>query len=256
MPGPHGLGAHPSPADPRDYLLADLLRARAARPVAFAPTSPADAFPMDASFSPMPAPYDQGVTPWCAPEAVTGGLAGLERRRTGRWLFDQGSVADLYALAKDVDGLSPGTQGTTLRACLAQAQHVGIRGVDGRRYRIGAYHSIPPGAGAQGLIEQAIATLDQPVVVALPWPGNWYTAETYPLGVLPDPPNLTGSPGGHAVLLFRYAMGHPAPGMALLELLDCLRCAWGEAWGNGHGDAYARAASLLALLWECFTFTL
>jgi hypothetical protein len=57
-------------------------------------------------------------------------------------------------------------------------------------------------------------------------------------------------------LLFRYAEGHPAPGSPLLWLLNCLRNSWGDVWGNGAGDAYARASSLLPLLWECWTFGL
>jgi len=262
----HRWGARPSPKDDRDLLLegSDLLAGKLAElagraaemPPPYAGAAPAEVTPASGTLSPLPVPYDQDSTPWCVAEAVTGGASFLWHRRGVPFgTFDQRSVGNLYALAKQVDGM-PNEEGTTPRAALFQANKVGILGTDGQRYRIGAYHSLLPSTSPETLIEQAIAMLAQPVVAAVPWPANWYNRLTYPGGILPTPPQLQGSPGGHGVLVFRYAVGHPAVGSPLLALLDCLRNSWGPEWGNGQGNAYALASDLCRIAFDLWTFGL
>jgi hypothetical protein len=268
----HKWGARPSPKDDRDLLLEKspaLARAliermnRAAElPPAFAPTGPAsagavDVTPASGTLAPLPYPYDQDSTPWCMAEAVTGGASYLWHRLHGVpfGTFDQRSVGNLYALAKTIDG-DPNGEGTTARAVLYQAQHVGILGVDGKRYRIGAYHSLIPSVSPESLIEQALGVLGQPVVAGVPWPGNWYDELTYPGGLLPSPPDTANSPGGHGIEVFSYVMGHPGVGSPVLALLNCLRNSWGPEWGNGQGNAYAQAADLCRIAFDLWTFGL
>jgi hypothetical protein len=205
----------------------------------------------------MPPVYDQGSTPWCVAEAITNAAAYLMHHRTGKWPpFDQRSVGNLYTLAKQVDG-DPSGEGTTPRAALFQAQHVGILGTDGRRYTIGAYHSLLPSTTPETLIEQALGVMEQPVIVALPWPASWYVG-SFPDGLMPSPTpeDMQNSPGGHAVFGFRYVMGHPQVNVALLALLDCIRNSWGSLWGNGQGNAYAQAVDLCRIAFDLWTFGL
>jgi hypothetical protein len=243
---PYSLGAHASPPDARDLLLegsdhlAAALADAAARPQPFAPTTAAElaeaaaslagAPPPTGTLGPLPVPYDQYL--W--------------HRKLGRWLFDQRGVGDLYALAKRIDGIAG--EGTTPRAALYQAQHVGILGTDGKRYKIGPYHSLVPSSSPQLLVEQTIGVLAQPVIIAVTWPSSWMNAE-YSGGILPvpTPAAIAASPGGHAVELWRYLVA---------TAYDCLRNSWGPHWGNGQGNAYARADALLALAFDLWTFTL
>jgi hypothetical protein len=261
---PYSLGAHASPPDARDLLLegsdhlAAALADAAARPQPFAPTTAAELAaaaaslagspPPTGTLSPLPVPYDQNGRGWCVAEAVTGAAAYLWHRKLGVWLFDQRGVGDLYALAKRIDGIAG--EGTTPRAALYQAQHVGILGVDGKRYKIGPYHSLLPSSSPQLLVEQTIGVLAQPVILAVTWPSSWMGAE-YAGGILPVPTAaaIAASPGGHAVELWRY-LSNMAP------VSDCLRNSWGPHWGNGQGNAYARADALLALAFDLWTFTL
>ena len=204
---------------------------------------------MPAQISPMPAPLDQGQTGTCVAQAVTLAADILWYRRRGRFLFDENSALELYVKATGDTTLE---QGTYPRLVLAYAQKQGILGTDGTRYKIAAYHSLLPSANPQLAVEQAIGSLNLPVVAALDWPEDWMGTGA---PVLPDPPKGEADAGGHCIVVWRYAMVHAKPdGTGALRVDDDLQNSWGAAFGK-NGRAYAGASVLTGRCFDLWTLT-
>jgi hypothetical protein len=222
------LGAKPSPPDALDYPFSMLT-----------PVKP----PMPAKIAPLPAPLNQGQTGTCVANAITGAASVLFYRKVGKWLFNEHSALDLYIMATGDASLE---QGTYPRLVLKFAQKTGILGTDGKRYKIGPYHSLLPSTNPQFAIENAIGVLDLPVIVGMNWPEDWMGTGA---PTLPDPPPGEPAAGGHCIFLWSYAMvGSP------LRVDDNLQNSWGPTFGKG-GRAYAGAAILTGRAFDLWTFS-
>lgn len=177
-----GLGAEPSPPDPRDWVL----------------TLPPLTAPLPRRYiSPGLGPLlNQGSLPMCVAFASTG-LKHWQEHRDGN-----GTPAFwpqwLYAECKKVDGM-PGTAGTTGRAAMQvlKAQGLAIRGKPGEafHYRIRAYYSVPLTIEA---MKRAIMAYG-PIVIGEQWPNSWF----HPVkNVNPRPSG--GIAGGHETLRYGW----------------------------------------------------
>jgi hypothetical protein len=236
---PYGLGAIPSPFDPDDYTIAML-----------APAAAPPAPPMPGAVpGPIPGPLNQGETGTCVANGITGAANILFHRKLGRWLFNEASAQDLYLRATGDTTLK---KGTYPRLVLKYAQKVGILGTDGKRYKIGPYHSLLPSANLQADIEQVIGVLGLPVVFAISWPQAWMGKGA---PVLPDVTPSDPSAGGHAFYGFRYALKHPVPGSsAVTHPDDGFMNSWGLLFGL-DGWAWASAGVLTGRAFDVWTFT-
>lgn len=215
----YGLGAHPSPPDPRDW------------PLALAPL----AAPLPSRFvsTGMGPVLDQGSTPMCVAYAHSG-LKTWQEKREGRGVIDF-DERWLYARCKERDGIAgDGTDGRTAMKVLRTlgAAPVG-QPAKAPLYRIAAYYAVPLDLASlkTALVQFGPLTLG----------GAWYESWFRPVnGILPRPSG--GIVGGHEVLLFGWddAVG----GGSLL-----FRNSWNRRWGV-NGNAYAPVRHYLPALWE------
>ncbi len=238
----HGLGALRSPVDPRDaeYHAVTL----------GLPTAPA--LPVQVALPPGGA-WDQGSEGTCVGHGV--GLAAVVaiHRATGEWIVRDAGAGhrlgrDLYYQTTHDATYS---YGTWARLALRTALKVGVLGADGRRHKIGAYHSLLPSADIRSDIEAALAA-GMVVNVSYAWSRRWMVAnapfDTLPRPALPDA-------GGHNVSIWRAAMKHPTAGSAALRRDHSLRNSWGSSW-FGDGAAYVDAAiETTSRLWEAWVIT-
>ena len=204
-----GLGAVPSPTDPRDFLLELPAEARAL-PYRYAATL-------------MPPVLNQGATPTCVGHAGAAVKAWEERRDPSWARFLAIDPMWIYRRAKATDGL-PHVQGTFPRAALAVLLREGalLRGASAPngRLRIAAYYRVPVDVEA---MKRAILAYG-PLFVATSWSKSWFRPSA---GRLPDPSTPAG---GHAFVV--YGWNDKIAGGSWIA-----RNSWGRAWGV-RGDFF------------------
>lgn len=236
----HGLGALRSPADPRDFSAAVLLP----------PTAPS--LPVQVALPPGGA-WDQGTEGTCVGHGV--GLAAVVaiHKATGKWIVT--NPADGHRLGRDLYYQTTHdatySYGTWARLALRTALKLGVLGSDGKRHKIGGYHSLLPSADIRSAVELALAA-GMIVNVSYGWPKRWML-DTAPFDTLPSPG--VADVGGHNVSIWRAAMKHPTAGSTSLRRDHSLRNSWGSAW-FGDGAAYFNSAiETTPRLWEAWVIT-
>lgn len=205
----HGLGAKPSPPDPRDYPFERFLAA-AAMPAA------ALEFPATYLVPNRPPVRNQGDTPQCVAYSSGSDQSHLDRSELGRF-FDPWE-------SRFFNQIHGGANGAFMRDALQQRLSYGYpeQGVGRRRrHRIGAYYRVP-----LGLEQVRTAVVAKPanggVLVIGPWYHSWF----HPLssGKLPAPDYEVG---GHAWWLIGWDNSLGLRG----------RNSWGSSWGRS-GDFF------------------
>jgi hypothetical protein len=206
------LGRLPDPPDDRDHPLSAHL------PVALA------AIPLPSYYyaRPYPAVLDQSTTPDCVGYSGASYRASEESRDEHRTLIFDG--ADLYALAKQVDG-SPTQDGTYIRAAARQLVAIGglvkqssVASEVGARRKIASYARL-------NSIDDILQSIRS---TGGAWLGSsWYNSWFKPLnGVLPAPDSVAGGHAYRAIGWKRYSAGNPQATM-----IRCIN-SWGTGWGQ------------------------
>lgn len=220
----YGLGALPSPSDPRDY------------PLQLAPLTA----PLSRRFvcDGMPNVLNQGSTPQCEAFASSGMKSWQEKRdKHGLVDFDEGW---LYSRCKSLDGI-PGA-GTDGRSAMRVLKGSGLKALNRpeppEHFKIAAYYAVP--LNFDGL-RTAIMQYG-PVVLGGRWYSSWFRPTQ---GLLPAPAG--GVAGGHAVLAFGWDLDVGGTGGSLL-----IRNSWGEYAGSVNGNFYAPVRFYLPALWEAW----
>ena len=171
---------------------------------------------------PYPVVLDQSNTPDCVGYSGSSYRASEERRDEGRTLVFDG--ADLYALAKQIDG-APGQDGTYIRAAAKQLVAVGglvkqspVASEIGARRKIAAYARL-------NSIEDILQAI---VNTGGAWLGSsWYYSWFNPInGVLPAPDKVAGGHAYRAVGWHLYTAANP-----LATQIRCIN-SWGTSWGQ------------------------
>jgi hypothetical protein len=208
-----GLGALPSPPDPRDWPLS-----RAPR-YAEAPT----AFPASYTLPPLvPVSLNQmndPVSGGCVPFSTTTVKQYQERQQTGQWYYNDASAIRLHRRCKQIDG-TPG-EGTFPRVALQVAKTEGIRAINGHNYLIASYYTLAEGDVLDN-IKRTLTFYKRPVLLATSWYSNWFgLGRNYTI----KPPNGQVV-GGHQITVYGYT--------TLIDGSITLRCinSWGTGWGN------------------------
>lgn len=237
----HGLGALPSPADPRD---ADYHVATLALPAA-------PALPVSVGLPPGGA-WQQGDEGTCVGHGV--GLAAVIaiHKATGEWIVRDAAAG--HRLGRDLYYQTTHDYsyqvGTWARLALRTAVKVGVLGADGKRHKIAAYHAVS-GPDIVGAVVQALAA-GMVVNVSYGWPKRWMI-DNAPFDTLPKPG--AADAGGHNICIWRMAMKHPTAGSAALREDASIRNSWGAAWFT-DGAAYHDSAILATpRLWEAWVIT-
>jgi len=207
----YGLGAVPSPEDPRDHILsASMIQSAAAGIVV----------PDDFLMPGMPPHLNQGKRPLCTTFAGNQMKRWQEKKdRHGVRVYDQ---ERMYAWQKQVDGING--DGSTGRAWCEVARKRGIplegqfQGVD----KIAGYWKVDIGGDWEAL--KVAVYVFGPVMIGGEFPNNWFVPKG---GIVPPPAG--GIAGGHEMLVCGYKSHHPAYNRAL-TFLD-----WGS-WGNYKGS--------------------
>ena len=224
----YGLGAHPSPPDPRDF------------PLELPPlTAPLPKRYVWAGLGPL---LNQGNTPECVAYSHVG-LKQWEEKRDGNGIvpFDPDW---LYRECKRIDGM-PGTDGTTGRAAMKvlKAQGCATKGHPEMavHYRIAAYYAVPLSVDS---IKRAILAYG-PVTTGEEWPYSWFSPVH---NVVPKPAG--GIAGGHETL--RYGWDDDAAGGSWY-----IRNSWGKYAGTTSGNfilpyRYEHIGGGSVELWECW----
>jgi len=228
------LGRLPDPPDDRDHPLSAHL------PAALA------AIPLQSYYyaRPYPVVLDQSTTPDCVGYSGSSYRASEERRDEGRTLTFDG--ADLYALAKQVDG-SPDQDGTFIRAAASQLLSVGglvesspVASEVGQRRKIASYARLN---SIEDILQSIRATGGA-------WLGSsWYNAWFAPVnGVLPAPDKLVGGHAYRAVGWRHYTAANP-----LGTQIRCVN-SWGTGWGQ-KGLFWLPASFVDFTDFDCWTTT-
>jgi len=227
-----GLGALPSPPDPRDW---QLVRAPgyAAAPTAFAASYTLPPL-VPVALNQMNDPVSGG----CVPFSTTTMKQYQERQQTGAWYYTDASAIRLHARCKQLDGV-PG-EGTFPRVALQVAKDEGIRAVNGRSYLIASYYSLQ--GDVLDNIKRTLTYYHRPVLLATSWYSNWFgLTRNYTL----KPPNGQVV-GGHQVLVYGYAL--QADGSTHLRCVN----SWGTGWGN-KGRFNMPWQYVSGDVWDCWT---
>ena len=163
----YGLGALPSPIDPRDWPIDLAYAAAGIDPVASPP--PAYSAP-----DPFPPVYNQGGTPMCVAYSTGASKAWQDLRDTG--LFQPAFAAFFAQIGGTQYGADP-------RRALQQMLDHGYPPVSGSAadHRIAAYYAVPVDPTA---IQSAIMSFG-PVLFSSPWYKSWFHPQNGVLGV-PD----------------------------------------------------------------------
>ena len=208
---PFVLGRVPDPVDDRDKPLGTFLRL-------------ADLDPLPAYYyaKPYPAVLDQGQTPDCVGYSGSSYRASEERRDESHSVTFDG--ADLYALAKQIDG-APTQDGTYIRAAAKQLAAVGglikassVPSEIGKRRKIASYARLTS-------IEQILQAVRS---TGGAWLGSsWYDSWFNPVnGVLPAPDKVAG---GHAYRIVGWR--HYDSSNPLKTQLRGIN-SWGTSWSQ------------------------
>lgn len=205
--GPHfGLGAQPSPPDPRDWPIALLYAAAATEePLAAA-------LPPSFRTGSMPAIPDQDSTSRCVSYS-SGTLKGHQDR------LDQGQFY-AFDFARFAANIGTTVNGARMRDALDRMLHYGYPVIGATTpegaHKISAYYAVPVTVAA---IKAAIAAFG-PVLVIAPIPHSWFHPTS--AGVLPKADYLEG---GHAFVLDGWDDSKAAHGA--FDLVN----SWGTDWG-------------------------
>ena len=207
---PYGLGAYPSPDDPRDHLLtASAIQSAAAGVVI------PDRFLMPG----MPPHLNQGTTPMCTTYAGNQMKRWQEKKDNhGLRVYDQ---ARMYWMQKAIDGISG--DGSTGRAwCeIARTKGIPLVGQQNAVDPIAGYWRVDIGGDWDALL--AAIVVYGPVMVGMEWYKNWFTPNR---GIVAPPAG--GVVGGHEMIFVGYDRKQPDVGS--LTLLP-----W-NSWGNYAGS--------------------
>jgi len=209
----YGLGAYPSPPDPRDHVLSASAIASAAAGVII---------PDEFAVKGMPPHLDQDGTPQCTAYAGDQMKRWQEKRDNhGVRSYDHNRM---YHWQKQVDGIDG--DGSTGRAWCQIARTRGIplvgktKGVD----RIAGYWRVDIGGDGEALL--AAVVVYGPVMIGMEWPSNWMPSLSYH-GVVPRP--SVHLAGGHEVLIVGYKRHHP-------DVNDRLALIAWNSWGVFPGS--------------------
>ena len=214
----HGTGALPSPPDPRDYQITDLLAA--APPLAGAPPS--------IWFAPhWPPVQDQGLDPTCV-SFSHGSLKAWHDK------IDQGFFPDFNEPL--MHQLIGGTnQGAVARYCLERMKDYGYPVVglgQPELHKINAYYAVPLNIG---IIKSALMTFG-PLTLLGPWYPSW--TNIAPNAILGAP---FGIPNGHCVLVVGWDDSRG---------LLCQN-SWGTNWGD-NGRFWMPYSFVEIISWEAW----
>ena len=202
----HGLGALPSPFDPRDFPLDALYALTGTEKAIVIP-------PTYIAPSATWAPLNQGTTPQC----VAFSSGGMKICEDGAWPLDEGQF---------FTRIGGGPNGAVVRDAFDQLLKVGYP-PDEANHKISAYFAVPM---VQAEIQAAIMAFG-PVVLGMTWYNSWFMPVA---GVLPKPDTRAG---GHAIL----AIGWDSRG---LRLRNSWGNRWGIAgdcylpWSMVAGEAW------------------
>jgi Papain family cysteine protease len=231
--GDFGLGALPSPADPRDFPIE---------------LDQAIVLPRRFLLTKMPPVLNQNVHPPTEPLGTCVGhtaaaVKAYEELHDGHAALPFDPFW-LYHMGQRFDGIPVAHEGTTLRAVLRVMKGTGaaLRGhpETAGNFKIAAYYAVPQ---TEDAIKRAIFQYRQPVLIASQWFGNWFRPAG---GVMPRP---IGSPvGGHARWVWGWDDG-VGGGAALV------RNSWGARWGNGAGSSYDPWRYLIPALHDAWRAT-
>lgn len=227
-PDEHGLGAEPSPEDPRDYPFRSFIAGVAER-AGSSEDHIASITPPTYYYVPNVPPVDnQGSTPQCVAYSSAYGQKHIDRPEWGSYPY--------LGQAKFFAQIGGTAAGAYMRDALERRLHFGYPKPDGTlaaSHRISAYYAVPKTISA---VQQAIilSPTNGDVLVIGPWFHSWFHASTTS-GKLPAPDYDVG---GHAW----WVRGYNAYGVRA-------RNSWGPNYGLG-GDFYMSWAQLTSRMWE------
>lgn len=221
MPIKPGLGYWPDAPDPRDYEFE------------LPPVSKAWQPPREWTWrGTMPPVRDQGLSPTCVAWAVGNGMKGWqEKEESGRLIiFSDKSIDYFYKKCKEIDGLPPNAEGTTLRAAMQALLKDGIPPEDwlgqkeGKFYRIRKYERLLP-TDPQNIKTSLV--INGPLVAGFPVYKSWYEEKSQRTGEISVPSKSQKETGKHAVCIVGYNDGKER---------WIFRNSWGKRWGDdGYG---------------------
>jgi len=200
-PNEHGLGAIPSPADPRDFPISQLYAAAGVETAAIV-------VPSAFTIGSIPATSNQGTTPMCV--AHSEAYEKLHQDLKDQGLFAPDRSAFFYAIGG-------GPNGAVGRTGLARLLNHGYDSTSPALHKIAAYYAVPV---TRADIQAAIYVFGG-VLFGVNWPHSWFHPSS--TGVLPKPDY---DAGGH----FIYAIGYTTAGVWVLN-------SWGTGWGVNGGRA-------------------
>jgi hypothetical protein len=200
-PNEHGLGAIPSPPDPRDFPVSQLYAAAGIETAAIV-------VPSSFMIRAIPATSNQGTSPMCV--AHSEAYEKLHQDLLDQGLFTPNRSAFFYAIGG-------GPEGAVGRYGLSRLLNHGYDSDNAAAHRIAAYYAVPVDRGS---LQAAIYSFGG-VLLGVHWPHSWFHPSS--TGILPKPDY---DAGGH----FIYAIGYDSGGVWVLN-------SWGSAWGVNGGRA-------------------
>jgi len=196
----YGLGAYPSPEDPRDHILS----ASAIQSAAAGIVIP-DRFLMPG----MPPHLNQGKTPQCTSHSGNQ-MKRWQEKRDGHGVREY-SQNLMYQWQKRIDGI-PGIGSTGKAWCeVARTRGIPLMGQSTGVDRIAGYWKVDIGGDWDALL--AALVVYGPVMVGMEFYNNWFKPVG---GIVPKPGG--GLAGGHEMLVAGYDKKHPAYGGTLTLL--------------------------------------
>lgn len=212
----HGMGALPSPPDPRDWQITDLLAADGF----------AAAMPSRFVVSNLPPVLDQGLNPTCVAHSHSSMKAWMDH-------IDQGKFPNFNEplFHRQIGGTS---QGAVARYALDRMKEYGYPVVtlgDAGLHKITAYYAV---AKDINVIKQALMSYG-PLTMLGPWYPSWIN-NLPSSNILPAP---FGIPNGHCVLVVGW---DDSKGFLFQN-------SWGLFWGD-QGRAWMPYGLATVVMWE------
>ena len=220
----YGLGAKPSPPDPRDFPISKLYALRGITPVAVP-----DNYTVPALLPPI---LNQGNTPQCVAYS-SASLKGYEDR------IDQGQFFD-WDEAKFFLRIGGGIDGAYVRDAFKQmlANGYPVRSIDtSTDHKIAAYYAVP----VTILDMQNALMAFGPLVLGMTWYNSMFNPS--PSGII-TVDTSSGVAGGHAIFLEGWALINGGR-------YWILRNSWGSGWGlNGVAYMPFSATHIIGEVWK------
>lgn len=209
-----GLGLLPSPPDPRDYSILQVLQP-AVEPLEPIYSDYDDRLPI----------LNQSNTPHCV--AYSSAAMKMRQELKEHERIMRFNASWLYAECKKIDGY-PEQDGTFIRAAMKILKNQGVpvsyplgaRMGLGYKYKISTYYKVPNDPYTMKLAIKQYG----PIVVGYKWKNSWFTP--LPGGILPKPDSEAG---GHAVLKVGWNDNIVTPeGIGAWECVN----SWTKLWGK------------------------